>query len=47
MEVLNALISAAERYNLLKPIDPKVQCRAFLYADDVIVLLPHGNKTLC
>ena len=46
METLNALISAAESYNLLKPIDPKVNCQAFLYADDVVIFVQPEERQL-
>ena len=46
METLNALISAAESYNLLKTIDPKVKCWAFLYADDVVIFVQPEERQL-
>ena len=47
MEALNALFRLADGKGLLEHLDPLIKERLFVYADDVIVLLPHGNKTLC
>lgn len=39
MEVLNALITEADRPGVLVPLLPKIKCRASIYADDLVIFL--------